>query len=282
MRYGMVIPKGDPRQVAELARELEEAGWDGAFYWDGMALDGEWDEVGGHVYDPWVVMAAMAMRTERVRLGAIVTPPSRRRPWKLARETMTLDRLSGGRLVVPVGLGAVNTFGPVGEATDRKARAALLDESLEILTGLWSGEPFSFEGAHYRIGEVAFRPTPVQRPRPPIWVVGAWPRPTSMARALRYDGILPNFIEPDGSQGEGTPERYAKLAAYIAAHRTEPGPYEIVVEGTTPPDDPAAAAAHVRPFAEAGGTWWVESPWTPPNEVEDLRRRIAAGPPRVD
>ena len=105
MRYGFVIPKGDPRTVAALARELEDAGWDGAFYWDGISLGGEW---AGDVYDPWVVMAAMAMRTERVRLGAIVTPPSRRRPWKLARETMTLDRLSAGRLIVPVGLGAID------------------------------------------------------------------------------------------------------------------------------------------------------------------------------
>ena len=174
MRYGFVIPTGDPRTVAELAHQLEEHGWDGAFYWDGIALDNQWDNVGGHVYDPWVVMAAMAMQTERVRLGAIVTPPSRRRPWKLARETMTLDHLSGGRLVVPVGLGAVNSFGDVGEVTDRKVRAAMLDESLEILTGLWSGEPFSFSGEHYQVGEMAFRPAPIQRPRPPIWVVAAW------------------------------------------------------------------------------------------------------------
>lgn len=284
MRYGFVIPKGDPRTVAEMAHELEEAGWDGAFYWDGIHVGWEGDDadVGGEVYDPWVTMAAMAMRTERVRLGAIVTPPSRRRPWKLARETMTLDRLSNGRLIVPVGLGAVDSFGKVGEVTDRKARAALLDESLEILTGLWSGEPFAFHGDHFQVGEMAFRPTPVQRPRPPIWVVGAWPRPKSMARALRYDGILPNFFDPDGSMGEGTPERYAEIAAHVAAHRTEPGPFEIAVEGTTPADDPTAAAARVRPFAEAGGTWWIESPWQAPNEVADLRRRIAAGPPRVE
>ncbi len=285
MRYGFVIPKGDPRTVAELAHELEEAGWDGAFYWDGMAVGGEDGEatVGADVYDPWVVMAAMAMRTERVRLGAIVTPPSRRRPWKLARETMTLDHLSHGRLVVPVGLGAVDSFGKVGEETDRKTRAALLDESLEILTRAWSGEPFSFHGDHYQIGEMAFRPPPVQRPRPPIWVVGAFPRPKSMARALRYDGILANFADAGGGMmGEGTPERYAELAAYVAAHRTEPGPFEIVVEGVTPAADPAAASAKVQPFAEAGGTWWVESPWQAPNEVADLRRRIAAGPPRVE
>jgi len=281
MRYGFIIPTGDPRTVAELAHEAEEAGWDGAFYWDGMAVGGDWDEVGGHVYDPWVVMAAMAMRTDRVRLGAIVTPPSRRRPWKLARETMTLDRLSNGRLVVPVGLGAVDSFGRVGEETDRKTRAAMLDEGLQILTGLWSGEPFAFDGDHYRLGEMAFRPPPVQRPRIPIWVVGAWPRPKSMARALRYDGILPNFFDPDGSMGEGTPERYAEIAAHVAERRTEPGPFEIVVEGVTPADDPAQAADIVRPFAAAGGTWWVESPWQAPNQPDDLRRRIAAGPPRV-
>lgn len=283
MRYGFVIPTGDPRTVADLAHDLEQHGWDGAFYWDGMALSGTWDEVGGQIYDPWVVMAAMAMRTERVRIGAIVTPPSRRRPWKLARETMTLDHLSNGRLVVPVGLGAVDTFGPFGEVTDRKTRAALLDESLEILTGLWSGEPFSFSGEHYQIGETTFRPPTVQRPRPPIWVVAAWPRPRSMARALRYDGILANFVDADGGMmGEGTPERYAEVAAYVAEHRTGPGPFDIIVEGVTPGDDPVAAAAQVRPYVQAGATWWIESPWTAPNQPEDLRRRIVAGPPRID
>lgn len=280
MQFGFVIPKGDPRTVAELAHELEEAGWDGAFYWDGMSGSGafDWD-----IYDPWVVMAAMAMRTERVRIGAVITPPSRRRPWKLARETMTLDHLSNGRLVVPVGLGAADDrgFGNVGEVTDRRERAEMLDESLAILTGLWSGEPFAFEGKHYRFGEMAFRPAPVQRPRPPIWVVGAWPYPKSLNRAIRYDGILANFAEPSGSFAEGTPERYAALAAWVAEHRTEPGPFDIIIEGVTPADDAAAAAAIVRPFAEAGGTWWIESPWQAPNEVADLRRRIAAGPPRI-
>src|SRR5215218_6360121 len=169
LRYGFVIPTGDPRVIAELAREVEEAGWDGAFYWDGICV-GEMD-----TYDPWVVMAAMAMRTERVRIGAMLTPPARRRPWKLARETVTLDH--GG-------------FSKVGEPTDRKVRARLLDEGLEILTGLWSGEPFSYEGEHYRLEEMTFRPPPVQRPRIPIWVVGAWPSRKSMGRALRYDGVL--------------------------------------------------------------------------------------------
>jgi alkanesulfonate monooxygenase SsuD/methylene tetrahydromethanopterin reductase-like flavin-dependent oxidoreductase (luciferase family) len=157
-------------------RDGGAAGWDGAFYWDAIAVDE------GDIYDPWGVMAAMAMRTERVRLGAIVTPPTRRRPWKLAREAMTLDRLSGGRLVLPVGLGALDddAFANVGEPTDPPTRSARLDESLEILEGLWSGEPFAYSGSQYRFGPMTFRPTPIQRPRVPIWVAGAWHRARSM------------------------------------------------------------------------------------------------------
>ncbi len=273
MRYGFIVPKGDPRTVADLACEAEEAGWDGIFYWDGICV-GEME-----TYDPWVVMAAMAMRTERVRLGAILTPPARRRPWKLARETATLDHLSGGRLVLPVGLGAVDDggFGKVGEPTDRKTRAELLDESLEILTGLWSGEPFSYDGEHYRLEEMTFLPPPVQRPRVPIWVVGAWPSKKSMSRALRYDGLLAYT-----TRGEVTPEDIREMRAYVEENRGVGTAFDIVWEGQTPGDDPGRAAEVVRPFAGAGATWWIESTWLPPNEPEDLRRRIEAGPPRVE
>src|ERR687889_1371412 len=229
MRYGFVIPTGDPRMVADLAHQLEAHGWDGAFYWDGIALDHPWDQVGGHVYDPWVVLAAMAMRTERVRLGAIVTPPSRRRPWKLARETMTLDHLSGGRIVLPVGLGALDDsgFGGVGEATDRRIRAELLDESLEILTRAWSGAPFAYEGKHYQMAEMTFRPPSVQQPRIPIWVVAIWPRPRSIDRAFRYDGIMPYFAGPDGGPAAVTPEDVGAMAAAARERRGEGEPFDI-------------------------------------------------------
>ena len=128
------------------------------------------------MYDPWLMLAAIALRTKHVRIGAMLTPPSRRRPWKLARETVTLDHLSNGRLILPVGLGALDDggFTKVNEVTDRKQRAELMEESLEILTGLWSGKPFSFHGQHYNIAEVTFLPPPVQSPRIPIWVVGAF------------------------------------------------------------------------------------------------------------
>jgi alkanesulfonate monooxygenase SsuD/methylene tetrahydromethanopterin reductase-like flavin-dependent oxidoreductase (luciferase family) len=278
MRYGFVIPTGDPRQVAELAHEVEAAGWDGAFYWDGMFSVGAG---AGPIFDPWVVMAAMAMRTERVTLGAIVSPLSRRRPWKVAREAMTLDHLSGGRLVLPVGLGSIDDggFAKVGESTDRKVRAALLDEALAVITGLWSGEPFTFAGAHFRLDEVTFEPRPLQSPRIPIWVVAAWRRPKSLARALRYDGLLPNIIEPDGSFRAETPEEIRAMREYVAARRTATTPFEIVVEGVTPGDDRPAAVAKVAPLAEAGATWWTEAMWEKPNAPDDLRRRIRQGPP---
>ena len=197
MRYGIILTAGDIHEIAAMAAEAEDAGWDGVFYWDGMAIPGA-----DPIYDPWVTLAAVAMRTERVRFGAIMTPPARRRPWKLARETMTLDHLSGGRIVLPVGLGALDDpgFGGVGEPTDRRIRAELLDESLEILTRAWSGAPFTYEGKHYQMAEMAFRPPSVQQPRIPIWVVAIWPRVKSVDRALRYDGIMPYLAGPDGGR----------------------------------------------------------------------------------
>ncbi len=268
MKFGFLVTAGDPRTAADLAAEAEAAGWDGVFYWDAIAI------AGMEIYDPWVVMAAMAMRTERVRLGAIVSPPSRRRPWKMAKETMSLDVLSNGRLIVPVGLGALDdeAFGNVGEATEARTRAEMLDELLAILEGLWSGEPFAHEGRHYRFGPMTFRPTPVQKPRIPIWVIGAWPNERSVRRALRYDGILPQTTDPEAIRA---------LVTYIERERPpSPGvPYEIMVEGVTPPD-PASAGAQLAPLAKAGATWWVESDWND-STVETLRRRLSAGPPTI-
>lgn len=277
MKYGFIIPSGDIHTVAELAVEAESAGWDGAFYWDGINIQNY------PGFDPWVTMAAMAMRTTRVRLGAIVSPLSRRRPWKVARETVSLDHLSHGRLVLPVGLGALDDggFGKVGEPTDRKTRAELLDESLDILTGLWSGEPFSYSGKHYHLDEMTFLPKPVQTPRIPIWVVGAWPSERSLARVLRYDGLLPNLIR-DGKQQDITPGDIREMAAYVAERRALTTPFDIIMEGETPGDDLARAAEQVRPFAEAGATWWNESRWNAMGDVDSVRERIRQGPPRIE
>lgn len=276
MQYGFVIPNGDVHEVAALAREVEGAGWDGAFYWDGIYVGAETP-----VNDPWVTMAAMALATERVRIGAVLSPLSRRRPWKVARESATLDILSRGRLVMPVGLGAPDSFGPFGEVTERKQRAELLDEALQILVGLWSGKPFAFEGKHYQFPEVTFLPTPTQAGGVPLWVVGAWGSERSMARALRHDGILPNKLTPERTHAEITPEDIRAIRDYAAARREGDRPFEIIMEGTTPTEDRAAAVEKVRPYAEAGATWWIESPWTAPNGPAELRARIQQGPPRV-
>lgn len=219
-------------------------------------------------------MAAFAATTQRVTLGAIVQPLSRRKPWEVARQTTTVDRLSGGRLVLPVGLGALDDrgFGATGGVTDRRQRAELLDESLEILAGLWSGEPFEHRGTHYGFPAMAFSPTPVQRPRIPVWVVGLWPYRRSMERVLRWDGMLVSA----GSH-ELTPALLTEIRAWIAERRSLED-FELVIEGVTPMGDPAAAAEQVRPWDEAGATWWIESNWS--NwEVDPARRRIDAGPP---
>lgn len=184
---------------------------------------------------------------------------------------MTLDRLSGGRLVLPVGLGALDdgAFGNVGEATDARVRAEMLDESLAILEGLWTGEAFGFEGRHYRFGPMTFRPTPIQRPRIPIWVVGAWPKERSVRRALRYDGIMPQTADPAAIR---------ELLAFIGRERpSAAGKLDIIVEGTT---RDAHDTTTVQALADAGATWWIESDWTAAT-VDPLRRRIAAGPPQI-
>jgi hypothetical protein len=269
IRIGIIAVTGDPRAVAEQAALAEAHGWDGVFTWDGIAI-GSTD-----TYDPWVVMAAMAMRTERVTLGAIITPPARRRPWKLAREAMTLDVLSNGRLVLPVGLGATDDagFGNVGEPTEARIRAEKLDESLAILDGLWSGEPFGFHGRHYRFESMTFRPAPIQRPRIPIWVVGGWPHERSMRRTLAWDGVV--------AQVDDAPSIRA-IVEWAERERPESDrgrPWDVIVQGSTPSDDPLGAAWTVSEFEAAGATWWIEADWAS-GTVDSVRRRIEAGPPR--
>jgi alkanesulfonate monooxygenase SsuD/methylene tetrahydromethanopterin reductase-like flavin-dependent oxidoreductase (luciferase family) len=283
MRYGIVLTTGDPRAAADLAARAEDAGWDGVFTFDAIAIGEE------PMFDPWVTLAAVAMRTERVVLGAMVFAPARRRPWKLAREAASLDVLSGGRLVLPVGLGALDdgAFGNVGEPVEARVRAALVDETLAILDGLWSGEPFGFEGSHYRFGPMTFRPTPVQRPRIPIWVVGAWPHARSMRRAARWDGIVVQVGDGDGT--DPMPDVLGDVTAWLHVARataaTGPGPaapwpFEIVVEGVTPAGEPAAAGEIAAAHARAGATWWIEANWAD-RSPGSLLDRIAAGPPRA-
>jgi alkanesulfonate monooxygenase SsuD/methylene tetrahydromethanopterin reductase-like flavin-dependent oxidoreductase (luciferase family) len=269
MRYGIIVNTGNPHELVEMATEAEAAGWDGVFYFDGVSL-GSFE-----LYDPWVVLGAMAVRTERVTLGLILTPPSRRRPWKLARETMTVDRLSAGRLVLPVGLGALDdqAFGNVGEATDARTRAELMDETLAILDGLWSGEKFGFTGKHYRFKPMIFRPTPVQRPRIPIWPVAVWGKERTMRRALRWDGILAQSDDLDDLRS---------MADYVRRERPaelSDRSFDIVVQGSTTKGRESGPDEVAR-LADAGATWWIGADWER-GTLKSIRARIAAGPPRI-
>jgi luciferase-like monooxygenase len=280
MNYGFVLEGGDIPLLPEVAAEAEAAGWDGLFIADAMAIGGgkypdfPW-------FDPWVVLAAMAIRTERIRLGTMITPVSRRRPWKLARETVTIDHLSKGRLIFGVGLGAAEDDGgfyKVGEATDLRVRAELLDEGLEIIDGLWKGKPLTFSGKHYKVQKMSMLPRPVQKPRIPVWVVGVWPKEKSMQRALRWDGIIPQKYKAT-PMDRATPSDILEVKTYIDKHRRKKTTFDIITGGQTPGGKRKRALETVRPFEEAGATWWLESVW---GEMDKVRARIKQGPPGAD
>ncbi|MGC4108130.1 MAG: LLM class flavin-dependent oxidoreductase [Thermomicrobiales bacterium] len=274
MKYGFVVSSGTPLEAVGLARELEQAGWDGFFTWDGIAV------ADGMSHDPWTLLGAVAMQTSTITLGAMIFPLSRRRPWKVARETITVDHLSNGRLVLPVGLGALDDAGfskVHPEVNDRRTRAGLLDESLAILDAAWTGEPVTFSGTHYQVDGVSFLPRPVQQPRIPVWVVGAWPSVRSMTRAARWDGLL---LALQGSVDPPTPDQVREILAWVHEHRDGADPYDVILEGVTSGDDRDGAIAQLAPYADAGVTWWIESRWESPNDVESLRARIRQGPPR--
>src|SRR5262245_5086210 len=287
MRFGICIPAfadfSDPRALAEVAREAETAGWDGFFIWDAMFFDPTFHPIA----DPWVALATVAMSTQRMRIGTLITPIARRRPWKLARETVSVDHLSNGRLTLGVGLGdpAQWDFGFFDEVTDPKLRARRLDEGLDVLTGLWTAQPFSYQGEQYHIKEVTFRPTPVQSPRIPIWVGGWWPNKPPLRRAARWDGVCP--LKWGGSI---SPDEWRELLAYIQKYRTRDSPFDVVHSGATPGDNLTQAAELVESYAEAGVNCWIEPvdpwrfgwsvevPWDPEATVL-MRERIRQGPP---
>jgi alkanesulfonate monooxygenase SsuD/methylene tetrahydromethanopterin reductase-like flavin-dependent oxidoreductase (luciferase family) len=289
MRHGFIFTGTEPNLAVELAQLAETSGWDGFFVWEGI-----W------ATDPWATLAAAAMVTERIRLGTMLTPVPRRRPWELAGQTMTVDRLSNGRVILSAGLGVPeeveHRFWIFEDDPGRKVRAELLDEGLEMLQHLWRAEPFEYAGRHYRAHRTdeMLPPAIVQEPRIPTWVVGVWPRPRSMRRVAQYDGWIPNYappgadgIDPLEQQRTYTPEIAAEAMRWIRAERERIGlgdrPFDVVQEGTTTGDDRSADAAVVRPWAAAGVTWWLEADWRVPAErvAEYARARIAAGPPRA-
>jgi alkanesulfonate monooxygenase SsuD/methylene tetrahydromethanopterin reductase-like flavin-dependent oxidoreductase (luciferase family) len=279
LRFGIHVPNfgdfGDARALADLAAAAETAGWDGFFLWDHILGDATWRTP---MVDPWIALTAIAMRTERIRIGPLVTALPRRRPWKVARETASLDRLSGGRLVLGVGLG----FPPdaeyehFGEDGALASRARELDEGLEIVAGLWSGEPTSFAGTHYRMRETVFLPTPVQRvgadsrPGIPVWVAVHGTSEGPRRRAARWDGVFPE--NPEGSRL--TPAEVEALVRDIRERRSDDARFDVVV-GARQAD---LATGELDALAAAGVTWWLES--IPPNVSLDAAMELAtSGPP---
>jgi alkanesulfonate monooxygenase SsuD/methylene tetrahydromethanopterin reductase-like flavin-dependent oxidoreductase (luciferase family) len=250
VRHGLFFPPfgelAEPARVVELAVEAEAHGWDGVFLWDHMIRPaGQPQELA----DAWTVLTAVAAATERIRLGPMVTPLARRRPHKVARETVTLDRLSGGRLVLGVGLG-VNSGGELerfGEEVDDRVRAARLDEALDLLLDLWSGGDVDHHGPHFTAQGVRFLPTPVQSPRIPIWAAarGEPMRPGPLRRAARLDGLFPVGA---------TPERLAEMVSTVRGLRGSLEGFEVAAEA-----GPDADQDHVDRLVAAGATWILRS-----------------------
>jgi alkanesulfonate monooxygenase SsuD/methylene tetrahydromethanopterin reductase-like flavin-dependent oxidoreductase (luciferase family) len=263
MQFGFVVPWGDAADIGELAAVAERSGWDGIFVWESI-----------YGVDAWISLAVAATRTQRIRLGTMLTPLSRRKPWELAGQVATVDRLSKGRVVLTVGLGAPEVgFESFGEVTDRRTRAELVDEGLDVMRLLWTGEPVEYLGRHHRLRPNAFPSIghTVQRPHPPIWCVGALGRAKSMARALRCEGLVPQVVAADGAR-QVTLDELAAARAELPADR----PYDVVVERTAETDSP-------QEWEAAGATWWLESMWSAVGQddaVSAARERLEQPPPR--
>jgi alkanesulfonate monooxygenase SsuD/methylene tetrahydromethanopterin reductase-like flavin-dependent oxidoreductase (luciferase family) len=268
VRFGLHVPPlgalGDPDALVDLAHRAEAAGWDGFFLWDHVMHAQDPDAC-----DPAVALGAIAATTTRLVLGPLVTPLPRRRPWKVAREATTLDRLANGRTVLGVGIGTdhYREFTAFAEAeTDDRARGAALDEALELVTALWSGERVTFAGDHYRATDVVQTPTPVQRPRVPIWCAARWPARTPLRRAARWDGVVPI--------GSLTPDDVIALRAVVAEQRESPEPFAIAL----PSDE--TASRDLAAYADAGVTWWLAA-IRPFDALADSRALVDSGPPRT-
>ncbi|MGI8700052.1 MAG: LLM class flavin-dependent oxidoreductase [Nocardioidaceae bacterium] len=282
MRFGFVVPYADAREFADVAALGERSGWDGVFTWE--ALFG---------VDAWVSLAAAAMVTERIRLGTLLTPVSRWKPWDLASRVGTVDRLSRGRAVLGAGLGALHEGWTAFEADEgRRTRAEKVDECLAVYAGLLHGQPFRFSGRHYTATPTDFMlpDPPVQRPHPPVWLVGAYvsgrQRQPSLDRAARWEGLIPQLIDGEAPERPMTIGDFAAVVDAVRQRRSVAGVsmdgYDVVLEADSTGEFVQREPAEPGAWADAGATWWVESWWSLERSAAgagELRRRVAAGPP---
>jgi alkanesulfonate monooxygenase SsuD/methylene tetrahydromethanopterin reductase-like flavin-dependent oxidoreductase (luciferase family) len=277
IRYGLYVPNFgracSPQALVQFAAEAEDHGWDGFFLWDSIC--GEDRRL--PTVDAFTTLAAMASNTKRIRLGTTVTALARLRPWRVARETATIDHLSNGRLTLGVGLGFPpnQEFERFGENPNDKVRAAKLDEALDILVGLWSGRPFAYRGKQFTVKRTQFYPPSRQRPRIPIWVGGFWPRKQPFKRAAKWDGAIPLILPMKLPQAKDL----HKILNYIRRYRTSKMPFDIVKIGWTSGALRKKDVEKMALLEEAGMTWWLESLYGMTNYPEKMLRRIRAGPP---
>jgi alkanesulfonate monooxygenase SsuD/methylene tetrahydromethanopterin reductase-like flavin-dependent oxidoreductase (luciferase family) len=279
MNFGLYMsPSGEfanVRVLADLAKRAEDGGWNGLFLYDSIQPFGP----GTYepLVDPWGALMAIALSTERIRFGPLITPLARRRAAKVARECVTLDHVSGGRMILGVGVGYVGEgdpeFAAMGEEADLRIRAEMLDEGLEVLTGLWTGEPFAFRGKYNHLEETVFIPGPVQTPRIPIWVAGFWPNKPPMRRAARFDGIFQ--LHPDffgGGVLSTSDIRTSKL--YVDEHRSSSAPIDVIFASSFPDNHPNPTTEVIADYQDAGVTWWLENFVL----LEQARKRAQEGP----
>jgi alkanesulfonate monooxygenase SsuD/methylene tetrahydromethanopterin reductase-like flavin-dependent oxidoreductase (luciferase family) len=278
VRFGVFLPPfaefAEPERVVALARRAEESGWDGLFLWDHMLA-----APGMAVADPWVTMAAVATATSRIRIGALVTPLPRRRPWVLSRQMATLDRLCEGRLVGGIGLGddGWSEFSAFSEAVDPVLRGEMLDEGLELLQRFLSGKPVQYSGRHYVVNSPPLLPVPRQQPLP-IWGACRWPNRKPLARIAKLQGCFPIY-RTEGAPPPPDPEDVAALRAALIDLGAAPS-IDIAVRCALSLEDPASVPETVATLAEAGVTWLLEGvpPGAPPDEVMAV---VSQGPPRA-
>ena len=286
--HGIVLPQwefgADAGSIVAYAVAAEAAGWDGVFLADHLVfppadeLKDAPDTPGYEGFaDPWITLAAIAAETERIRLVSWVTPLPRRQPWQLARNLATLDRLSDGRVTLGTGLGRGTDYVPFGRSYDLPELGRRYDEALDVMEGLWRGEPFSYDGDHFTLEEATVLPTPVQEPRIPIVVGGLWPHRKPIQRGARWDGIVPHYpgdgIHPDDPD-EATPEEEVRsLLEYYRECTDEPG------EVFLPADPPHAPDDWIDRCANLGATWLYTTNRDPSGEWHVDIETIRAGPP---
>jgi alkanesulfonate monooxygenase SsuD/methylene tetrahydromethanopterin reductase-like flavin-dependent oxidoreductase (luciferase family) len=276
VKFGLDVPTAgewaQSEKVVELAVEADRAGWDGFFLWD-IFLPAEESQP---IIDPWVTLGAVASETERILIGAMVTPLPRRQPWEVARQVATLDQLSHGRVVFGAGLGwRTDEFTRFGANADLRQRAEQLDESLELLERFWTGETVAFRGRHYQVHGVRLLPTTAQKPRPPIWLAAGWPQRAPLRRASRWDGVC-LMTNNQTTEERLSPAEVREAVDHVVARRGDLNDFDVAVNVFTP-EEPDGGVAITNAMEEAGATWTIElSPQTFAEHLDLARRGPAS------